>query len=64
MGHKYRNRAQELNKLVEVLYRQGISNIEELTKLLVQTIQSYALQIGIEPLTKYELEYVWTRLLD
>jgi len=61
---KYRNRAQELDKLINVLRDTGISNVEQLTKLLARTIQGYALQTGIEPLTKYELEYVWLKLLD
>ena len=61
---KYRNRAQELDKLINVLRDTGISNVEQLTTLLVRIIQSYAIQTGIEPLTKYELEYVWLKLLD
>jgi hypothetical protein len=63
-NRKYHNRAQELDKLVKVLRDTGISNVEQLTKLLARTIQGYALQTGIEPLTKYELEYVWLKLLD
>jgi hypothetical protein len=63
MGHKYRNRAQELERLVQMLRSLGIYGIEELTELLVRTIQSYALQINIEPLTKYEVEYVWVKLI-
>jgi hypothetical protein len=61
---KYRNRAQELDKLINVLRDTGISNVEQLTTLLARMIQGYALQTGIEPLTKYELEYVWLKLLD
>ena len=61
---KYRNRAQELEKLIKVLHDTGISNVEQLTTLLARMIQGYALQTGIEPLTKYELEYVWIKLLD
>ena len=62
--HKYKNRSQELERLINILRNVGISHTEELTKLLVRAIQSYALQTGIEPLTKYELEYVWLKLLD
>jgi len=62
--HRYRNRAQELEKLVKVLRDTGISNVEQLTTLLARTIQGYALQTGIEPLTKYELEYVWVKLIS
>jgi hypothetical protein len=61
---KYKNRAEELERLINVLRNVGISRVEELTKLLARTIQGYALQTGIEPLTKYELEYVWLKLLD
>jgi len=61
---RYKNRTEELEKLVKVLRDAGISNVEQLTKLLARTIQGYALQTGIEPLTKYELEYVWLKLLD
>jgi hypothetical protein len=64
MDHEYKNRTAELERLIKVLRNAGVCCVEELTKLLAQTIQSYALQINIEPLTKYELEYVWTRLLD
>jgi hypothetical protein len=62
--HKYKNRSQELERLINILRNVGISHTEELTKLLVRAIQGYALQTGIEPLTKYELEYVWLKLLD
>jgi hypothetical protein len=61
---KYKNRAEELERLINVLRNVGISRVEELTKLLARTIQGYALQTGIETLTKYELEYVWLKLLD
>jgi hypothetical protein len=62
--HRYWNRSKELERLINVLRNQGIYGVEELTKLLVQTIQGYARQLSIEPLTKYELEYVWIKLLD
>jgi len=61
---KYRNRAQELERLINVLRGVGISRVEELTKLLAQTIQSYANQLHIEPLTFRELEFVWMRLIE
>jgi len=61
---KYINRTEQLERLINVLRNVGISRVEELTKLLARSIQGYALQIGIEPLTKYELEYVWLKLLD
>jgi len=60
---KYRNRTQELEKLVKVLHDTGISNVEQLTTLLVRIIQSYAIQIGIEPLRSKELEYIWQKLI-
>jgi len=41
----------------------GIYGIEVLDIMLANLIQSYALQINIEPLTKYELEYVWVKLI-
>jgi len=63
MNRKYKNRSQELERLIQVLRSQGIYGIEELDVLLVQTIQGYAVQIGIEPLRPRELEYVWVRLL-
>ena len=61
---KYRNRAQELERLINVLRNAGITHVEELTKLLAQTIQSYANQLHIERLTFRETEYVWIKLLD
>jgi len=61
--HKYWNRTGELGRLIKVLKSQGISHVEELSKPLINTIQGYARQIGIEPLTKYELEYVWQKLI-
>jgi hypothetical protein len=64
MGHKYRNRTAELKRLIEVLRNAGVYGIEELTQLMVDAIQGYARQLQIEPLTKYEVEYVWIRLLD
>ena len=63
MGHSYRNRTAELKRLVEILRNQGIYGIEVLDIMLANLIQSYALQINIEPLTKYEVEYVWVKLL-
>jgi len=63
MGHKYKNRAAELEKLTKMLRDIGIYGIEELSKSLINIIQGYARQIGIEPLTKYELEYVWQKLI-
>jgi hypothetical protein len=61
---KYKNRTGELERLINVLRNVGISNAEELTKTLKRTIQSYALQIHIEPLTNKEIEFVWMRLID
>jgi hypothetical protein len=61
---RYRNRHAELERLINVLRGVGISRVEELTKLLAQTIQSYANQLHIEPLTFREIEYVWIKLLD
>jgi hypothetical protein len=63
-NRKYRNRAQELEKLVKVLHDTGINNVEQLTTILARVIQGYSLQINIEPLTKYELEYVWLKLIN
>jgi hypothetical protein len=61
---EYRNRHAELVRLVEVLRKEGIYNIEELTTVFARTVQGYATQIGIEPLRPRELEYVWQKLLD
>ena len=61
---KYKNRALELQRLINILRNVGIINVEELTKILARTIQSYATQIGIEPLCPRELEYVWLKLID
>jgi len=61
---KYKNRALELQRLINILRNVGIINVEELTKILARTIQSYATQIGIEPLRPRELEYVWLKLID
>ena len=64
MGRKYWNRTAELKRLVEILRNQGIYGVEELTKLLAQTIQGYANQLQIEPLRKEEIEYIWQKLMD
>jgi hypothetical protein len=61
---KYKNRTEELSRLINVLRSQGITNVEELTKLLMRTIQSYALQINIELLIPREIEYVWIKLIE
>jgi hypothetical protein len=63
-GHRYKNRAQELERLVDVLRRNDIRNVEELTLTLVRTIRSYAAQLGIERLRPREVEYVWLKLID
>jgi hypothetical protein len=63
MARKYKNRAQELERLIEVLRNAGIYGVEELSKLLAQTIQGYARQLQIEPLRREEIEYVWVKLL-
>jgi len=64
MSRSYRNRSKELEHLINVLRNQGIYGIEVLDIMLANLIQSYALQINIEHLTKYEVEYVWVKLLD
>jgi hypothetical protein len=61
---RYKNRTEELSRLINVIKSVGITNVEELTKLLARTIQSYALQINIEPLTPREIEYVWIKLIE
>ena len=61
---KYKNRSQELERLIITLRNAGITHVEELTKLLAQTIQSYANQLHIERLTFRETEYIWIKLLD
>jgi len=61
---RYKNRTEELERLINVLRNAGITHVEELTKLLAQTIQSYANQLHIERLTFRETEYVWIKLLD
>jgi len=62
--HQYKNRSAELRKLIEVLRNAGVYGIEELSKLLVQTIKSYADQLHLEPLNPYEIEYIWVKLMD
>jgi len=62
--HGYKNRVQELERLIDVLRKNGIYNVEELTLMLVRTIRGYAAQLGIEPLRPRELEYVWLKLID
>jgi hypothetical protein len=62
--HQYKNRSAELRKLIEVLRNAGVYGIEELSKLLVQTIKSYAGQLHLEPLNPYEIEYIWVKLMD
>jgi len=61
---RYKNRTEELERLINVLRNAGITHVEELTKLLAQTIQGYANQLHIERLTFRETEYVWIKLLD
>jgi len=60
---RYRNRAQELNRLIEVLYRQGVKDIEELTTTFKEFIKGYVAQLHMKNLTKFELEYVWQKLI-
>jgi hypothetical protein len=63
-GHKkYRNRAQELEKLVKVLRDTGISDVEQLTPLFRELVKGYVAQLHMKMLTKYELEYVWLKLI-
>jgi len=64
MGRSYRNRSKELEQLINVLRNQGIYGIEELTRQFSEMVKGYARQLQIEPLTKYEVEYVWVKLLD
>jgi len=64
MGHRYWNRSKELEHLINVLRNQGIYGIEELTRQFSEMVKGYARQLQIEPLTKYEVEYVWVKLLD
>jgi len=61
--HKYKNRTAELELLINVLRAQGICCIEELSKLLVRTIRSYADQLHIDNLSSYEIEYIWQKLI-
>jgi len=63
MGRNYRNRSEELKRLIQVLRSQGIYGIEELTVQLADVIRGYAIQIGIDPPSKFELEYIWQRLI-
>jgi len=62
--HKYWNRSQELIRLVQILRSQGISRVEELSRLFAETVKGYANQLQIPPLRKEEIEYVWQKLLD
>jgi hypothetical protein len=62
-NRKYRNRAQELDKLINVLRDTGISNVEQLTPVFEELVKGYAAQLHIENLTSYELEYVWQKLI-
>ena len=61
---KYINRTEQLERLINVLRNVGISRVEVLNNLLMESIQSHANQLHIKRLTKYELEYVWLKLLD
>jgi hypothetical protein len=61
---RYWNRSGELKMLIEVLRRNRNSRVEVLNNLLMESIQSHANQLHIKRLTKYELEYVWLKLLD
>jgi len=62
--HKYRNRSEELKRLIQVLRSQGIYGIEELTTQFAELVRGYANQLQIPPLSRYEVEYIWTRLMD
>ncbi|MCI4409964.1 MAG: hypothetical protein JHC26_12795 [Thermofilum sp.] len=62
--HKYWNRSKELITLVNVLRNQGVSHVEELTTTFKEFVKGYIAQLHMQPLNKYELEYVWTRLMD
>ena len=60
---RYHNRAQELDKLINVLRDTGISNVEQLTPVFRQLVKGYVAQLHMKMLTKYELEYVWLKLI-
>jgi hypothetical protein len=64
MVHKYKNRSQELERLIKTLRGLGIYGVEELSIQLADVIRGYAVQIGIEPPSKFELEYIWQRLIS
>jgi len=53
-----------LKRLIEILRNIGVSRVEELTTQFAELVRGYANQLQIPPLTKYELEYVWIKLLD
>jgi hypothetical protein len=61
--HEYKNRVQELERLIDILRRYDIYNVEELTLTLARAIRGYAAQLGIAPLRPRELEYVWQKLI-
>ena len=60
---KYRNRSAELERLINVLRGVGISRVEELTTTFKELVKGYVNQLHIENLTKFELEYVWQKLI-
>jgi len=61
--HRYHNRAQELDKLINVLRDTGISNVEQLTPVFEELVKGYVAQLHIKKLTKFELEYIWQKLI-
>ena len=60
---RYHNRAQELDKLINVLRDTGISNVEQLTPVFEELVKGYVAQLHMKMLTKYELEYIWQKLI-
>ena len=53
-----------MKRLIEVLRNIGVSRVEELTTQFAELVRGYANQLQIPPLSRYEIEYIWTRLMD
>ena len=60
---KYKNRSQELERLINTLRNAGITHVEELTTTFKEFVKGYVAQLHMKSLTKFELEYVWQKLI-
>jgi hypothetical protein len=64
-NRKHINKAIHLQKVIGILRRRGLCNVDVLTVELVRTIKSVVEEIKAPfVLNSYEIEYIWQKLLE